>query len=136
MKKIGLGLITLFLLIGTISCNDSKKTEETITMEKEKTEVQQVKKDKKTVIARVFVKDGQETAFLEVTTPLIQATRAEEGNISYSLYQSTTDPKEFIFYEEYKDEAAFAAHGSSAHFATFANAITDMLAKDLIIEDY
>jgi len=136
MKKLGQGLITLFIVISMISCNENKKTEDTTVMEKETTEVQQVKKDKKTVVARVFVKEGQEAAFLEVTTPLIQATRAEGGNISYSLYQSTTDPKEFIFYEEYKDDAAFATHGSSEHFATFANAITDMLAKDLIIEDY
>lgn len=134
MKRFG-SLIVLFVLIGMISCNENNKTE-TTTMEKETVEVQQPKKEKKTVIARVFVKEGQEAAFTEVATTLLNATRAEEGNISYTLFQSTTDPKEFIFYEEYKDEKAFAAHGSSEHFATFANAITDMLAKDLIIEDF
>ena len=134
MKRFG-SLIILFMLMGMISCNENNKTEAT-TMEKETVEVQQPKKEKKTVIARVFVKEGQETAFMEVATTLLHATRAEEGNISYTLYQSTTDPKESIFYEEYKDENAFATHGSSEHFATFANAITDMLAKDLIIEDY
>ena len=134
MKKIK-SLIVLFVLVGMISCNENNKTE-TITMEKETVEVQQPKKEKKTVIARVFVKEGQEAAFTEVATTLLNATRAEKGNISYTLFQSTTDPKEFIFYEEYKNEEAFAAHGSSEHFATFANAITDMLAKDLIIEDF
>lgn len=136
MKKIGLGLITLFVMIGLMSCNENQKTEEKTTMEKETTELQQPKKEKTTVVARVFVKEGKEAAFLEITTPLIQATRAEEGNISYILYQSTTDPKEFIFYEEYKDDAALKTHASSAHFAAFADAIKDILAKDLIIEDY
>lgn len=135
MKKTVSGLLTLLITITMMSCNDTK-TEKTATMEAEKTEVQQPEKTKKTVIARVFVKEGQEAAFTEVATTLLHATRAEEGNISYTLFQSTTDPKEFIFYEEYKNEAAFAAHGSSDHFATFANAITDMLAQDLIIEDY
>ena len=91
---------------------------------------------KKTVIARVEVKAGQETAFLEVTKPLISGTRAEPGNISYTLYQSPNNPLEFIFYEEYKDEAAFEAHANSAHFNAFAGAIPDMLAKELIIESY
>lgn len=134
MRKLNY-LTILFAIIGILSCNETKKTE-AATMEKETKEVQQPKKEKKTVIARVFVKEGQESAFAEAATTLLNATRAEEGNISYTLYQSTTDPKEFIFYEEYKDEVAFAAHGSSEHFATFANTITDMLAKDLMIEEY
>lgn len=136
MKKIGLGLMALFMMIGVMSCNESGKTEEVTTMENEKTEVQQPKKEKKTVIARVFVKEGQEAAFAEVATTLVHATRNEEGNISYTLYQSVIDPKEFIFYEEYKDEAAFAVHSSSAHFATFADATGDMLAGDLSVEEY
>ena len=136
MKKFGLGLMALFMVVGVMSGNESNKTEKVTTMESEKTEVQQPQKEKKTVIARVFVKEGQESAFAKAATTLVHATRTEEGNISYTLYQSVIDPKEFIFYEEYKDEAAFAAHASSAHFATFANAIGDMLAKDLIVEEY
>jgi quinol monooxygenase YgiN len=137
MKKLGIGLITLFVVTGMMmSCKENQKTEEKTTLEKESTELQQPEKSKKTVVARVFVKEGKEAAFLEITAPLIQATRLEEGNISYVLYQSVSDPKEFIFYEEYKDDAALKTHASSAHFATFADAIADMLSKDLIIEDY
>ena len=57
--------------------------------------------EKKTIVARAKVLAEKQAAFLNATEALIQGTRAERGNISYTLYQSTENPSDFIFYEEY-----------------------------------
>lgn len=103
-------------------------------MDKAAKKLQQPVMGKKTIIARAFVKDGQEDAFIALAAPLIEAARAEEGNISYSLYQSPSQKTEFIFYEEYKDDAAMMVHRSSAHFNTFAESVQELLDQGLIIE--
>lgn len=91
---------------------------------------------KKTIVARVEVIPGKEQEFISKTNPLIQETRAEEGNISYNLYQSPSNPAAFIFYEEYKDQHAIDVHAVSSHFQAFAKAIEGLLASDLAIESF
>ena len=92
--------------------------------------------EKKTIVARVEVLPGKEQAFLQAADALIKGTRAEEGNISYNLYQNPSQPVSFIFYEEYKDQHAMDVHAASPHFQTFGEAIKGMLASDLIIETF
>lgn len=92
--------------------------------------------EKRTIVARLEVLKGKEHEFLAGAEKLIRGTRAEEGNISYTLYQCPEKPVEFIFYEEYKDQQAMDIHASSAHFKAFGQAIEGLLAKELIIETF
>jgi quinol monooxygenase YgiN len=92
--------------------------------------------EKKTIVARVEVLPGKEEAFKKVAEGVIEGTRKEAGNISYNLYQNTTVPTMFVFYEEYKDEAAMGVHASSPYFKAFVEGIKDLLAKDMAIETY
>ena len=94
------------------------------------------KKEKKVVVARVTVKEGQEAAFIKVASVLVEATRKEPGCLFYTLYQSPLDTKSFIFYEEYKDDAAFDSHANSDHFKVFAGAIGDMLDGDFVVDQF
>jgi quinol monooxygenase YgiN len=140
MKKIGLVFMSL-ALIGAVSCNGGKKcckeeAEAGCCAQKATAEAEQPKKEKKVIVARVLVKEGQEKAFIEVAGKLVEATRKEEGNLFYSLYQSPANATEFIFYEEYKDDAAFQTHGASAHFAAFVEGIKDLTAADLIVDQF
>ncbi|MDR2146979.1 MAG: antibiotic biosynthesis monooxygenase [Tannerella sp.] len=91
---------------------------------------------KKVIVARALVKEGQEADFVKFASKLVDATRQEDGNLFYTLYQSTENPSVFLFYEEYKNEAAFKAHSESAHFNEFAKATADMLASTLVIDEY
>lgn len=137
MKRITVVLM-IMTMMSMMSCENSKKndagavdkaaTGETVSAAPQKSKV--------VVVARAIVKEGQEVAFADVAKVLVEATRKEPGCIFYNLYQSPMDPKSFIFYEEYKDDAAFASHGSSEHFKAFAGAIPDMLAEELIIEQF
>jgi len=44
---------------------------------------------------------------------------AEPGNVRFAAHRLREDPERFFVYEEYADDAAFAAHASSAYCARF-----------------
>lgn len=92
--------------------------------------------EKKTIVARVRVLEGQEQAFMNAAEALVERTRAEVGNLSYNLYQNPFEPTSFIFYEEYMNEQAMSLHADSSHFRTFGKDIEGMLASELIIESF
>lgn len=92
--------------------------------------------EKKTIVARMQVHKGKEKEFLAHTVELIKATRAEDGNISYTLYQSLENPAMFIFYEEYTNLEAMNKHASSTYLKVFGEAVKDLLAQEKIIERF
>ncbi len=47
---------------------------------------------------------------------LAEKTRNEEGNLSYTIYQSENDPRELILHEQYVDAAAAETHRQSEHY--------------------
>jgi len=136
MKKIGIILIVC-AMAGIMACkSDGKQDEAQCCAESTDCCKAQPVKEKTVVVARLMVKEGQEKAFIEIASKLVAATRAEEGNLFYTLYQSTVNPSEFIIYEEYKDDAAFEVHASSAHFAAFSEAAGDIMAGELVIDQF
>lgn len=81
-----------------------------------------------TVIARLKVKAGSEAAFQQAADKMIAHVKANEpGTLTYILNRSTADPSEFVFYEVYADQAAFAAHGGSAPMQEFFGAVGTLL---------
>ena len=61
-------------------------------------------------------KAGREARMLEVIRELTPATRAEPGNLFYQAQRSLEDPRVFLLYEQYADEAGYQAHQDSEHF--------------------
>jgi autoinducer 2-degrading protein len=47
------------------------------------------------------------------------ARTREPGCVRFDVIQREDDPAQWLFYEVYKDAAAFDAHRASAHFATY-----------------
>jgi quinol monooxygenase YgiN len=73
---------------------------------------------------------GQEAVVLEAIEKLTPPSRAEEGNVFYQAYQDPAEPSVFHLFEIYADEAAYAAHGASDHFAEFGHGLAiPVLAK-------
>ena len=68
------------------------------------------------VTARWTAKVGEEEAVARCVRLLIEPSRAEPGNRFYQPHRDPENPRVFFFYEQYEDEAAYAAHGASAHF--------------------
>lgn len=70
----------------------------------------------KIITAHKSIKAEKMAEFIEFTRPIIAASRAEEGCISYTLYQDPSDSTKFMFYEQWKDQAAIDYHFSTEHF--------------------
>ena len=73
-----------------------------------------------TVVATIRATAGKGdalAAFLTEQTAVV--LREEPGCLAYRLHRSTKDPELFLFYEQYKDQAAFDAHTKAPHLAQY-----------------
>lgn len=64
---------------------------------------------------------GQEDVVRDAIHNLTPPSRAEPGNRFYQAYTNPHSPGIFHLFEIYDDEAAYAAHGSSEHFAKWGH---------------
>jgi quinol monooxygenase YgiN len=72
------------------------------------------------VIARIRAAKGKGDALAALLVEQAAAVReAEPGCTVYRPHRSTSDPELFMFYEVYRDEAAFEAHRTAPHLAAF-----------------
>jgi quinol monooxygenase YgiN len=69
---------------------------------------------------RLLVKPGHEQQVADFFVPLTEASRKEPGCLFYVAHQHRDDPRKFLVYEQYKDDAALDAHRNSDHFKRYA----------------
>ena len=74
------------------------------------------------VIARYTLAAGNEEEVLSLLPQVVEASRAEPGNVSYAVYRGLDDDRQVILLERYASRDAFEAHRESPHF------------KDLVLE--
>lgn len=67
------------------------------------------------LIATLKIKPGSIETLLSAAAPCIEATRNEQGCISYDLYQSTTDTDTLAFVEVWESREALDAHFATEH---------------------
>jgi len=84
------------------------------------------------VLAKWTAQPGEEDAVAAAIEALIEPSRAEPGNLLYQPHRDPSDPRVFLIYEQYTDEAAYQAHGASAHFRQHGleNAIPRLEARE------
>jgi len=70
--------------------------------------------------ARMTCREGEEERALELIGQLAAASQQEPGSIHYIPHRSVENPRTFLIYEMYRDEAAFEAHGQTEHFKSIA----------------
>jgi quinol monooxygenase YgiN len=68
------------------------------------------------VIARWLAQAGNEELVLGTIRELTPPSRAEPGCRTYQACRSVSDPREFLLFEVYDDEAGYHAHLDSEHF--------------------
>ena len=61
---------------------------------------------------------------VDVVKPL---SRAESGCLTYDFYQKQPEGSEFLFFEEWRDQAALDAHFATQHFADFVKALPELI---------
>lgn len=72
------------------------------------------------VLAVIYVvpegKQDEATGYLR---ELVTASRREPGCRMYVVQRAKNNPRKFLIYEQYDDEAAFDAHKATPHFERF-----------------
>lgn len=72
------------------------------------------------MIARWTAQEGSAAEVRSKIQALIEPSRSEPGNLMYNVHEDPEDARVFVFYEQYADAAAYAAHGASQHFRALA----------------
>lgn len=70
----------------------------------------------KELIVKWKIRETETTRILNLLPDLVEQSSKEPGNLSYAVYQSESDPNEFILHEKYADSMALDAHKISAHY--------------------
>ena len=72
------------------------------------------------LVVRMKAKEGEADNAVAVMAELADASRGEPGCEAYIPCRDPEDPQSFLFYEQYRDKAAFEEHGASEHFQRLA----------------
>ena len=64
-----------------------------------------------TLTAKLTIKAGKEKEFETLMKGVVPKVRQEPGNKAYTMCRSKENPRVFMFFEEYADQAAVQAHG-------------------------
>ena len=88
------------------------------------------------VFAKVAVKEGKKDELLALATPLMAATRKEEGNVSYTLFDDRFDPHSLMFVEEWQSKEALKKHMTTPHIAEWRQKQKEFLAGPTQIKLY
>lgn len=80
-----------------------------------------------TIVAKLKAKQGSEKQMEEALRAMIPKVREEPGALVYILNRSVKDPTVFVFYEVYKDQAAFDLHTKTPHMAELQGKLPALL---------
>lgn len=74
------------------------------------------------VMVTLYAKEGREQELRESLTPVVAASRKEDGNLRYELFTDQEDPRRFVFVEHWASpEAREKHHTESDHIVHFHN---------------
>lgn len=77
----------------------------------------------------VHVKPGCEDAFEAATQANARASLTEPGVARFDVLRQQDDPRRFVLVEVYRSPEAAAAHKQTAHYATWRDAVAEMMAE-------
>jgi quinol monooxygenase YgiN len=73
----------------------------------------------KSLYAEFTVLPGQEDRVRELVRGLTVAVRNEPGNLLFEPFTRESNPRHYVVFETYADDAAFAAHMAAEHGKVF-----------------
>lgn len=77
--------------------------------------------------ATLKAKAGQRDAVLKAAAPCVEATRKENGCISYTPYLAVENDVDIFVFEQWASQAHLDAHMQTAHFKALGEATKDLL---------
>lgn len=88
------------------------------------------------VVARAVARAEEIGRVREQFEALVEPTRAEPGCRHYELLVHDENRAEFVFVQEYENEAAFETHLASPHVAAMLEIVLPLLAEPPDIRKY
>lgn len=90
-----------------------------------------------TVVAKVSAKAGKGDELAAILREQVTAVlRAEPDCLVYRLHRSQKSPDLFLFYEQYRSDAAFDLHRKAPHLAAFRERRDPLVAGPPEVELY
>lgn len=87
------------------------------------------------LVVRFDIQPGREAEFDDlVTDTLTGVDQGEPGTLMYATHRVRSEPSARVFYEIYRDRAAFEAHEATAHTASFLAKRQQYLARPPRVE--
>lgn len=74
--------------------------------------------------------------FLAALKPLVDATRAEDGNVSYGFYADPFETGTYRIFEEWENQAAVDAHMEADHMSAFMGQMGDFGVTSIDLHSY
>jgi quinol monooxygenase YgiN len=71
------------------------------------------------VVAQWEAKEGQADKVADILARFLPEAQQEAGAELFLISRAKDNPAQFLFYELFRDEAAFKAHQDSAHFKSY-----------------
>jgi len=71
------------------------------------------------VVAQWEASEGQADRIADILSRFLPEAQSEPGAKLFLISRAKENPAQFLFYELFRDEAAFKAHQESAHFKTY-----------------
>jgi quinol monooxygenase YgiN len=82
------------------------------------------------VVAQWEAREGQADRIADILSRVLPEAQSEPGAKLFLISRAKVNPAQFLFYELFRDEAAFKAHQESEHFQTYlAGEALPLLAK-------
>ncbi len=75
------------------------------------------------VVGRVRTDAERREQLIKLGQTVAAASRQEPGCISYRVYEDTEADNDFVFVEEWEDDAALQKHFATAHIADFMRGV-------------
>ena len=81
------------------------------------------------VHVHVHVKEEYVEAFKQASLVNAQASIQEPGVARFDVVQQQDDPTKFVLVEAYRNQEAPTQHKATGHYATWRDAVADMMAE-------
>jgi len=85
------------------------------------------------IVAVLTAKPGKLGDLTALLATMVQASRAEPGNLRYDLWRDQADENRFVLDELYADQAAIDAHRASAHFQSYLGRIGELAERSAYV---
>ena len=88
------------------------------------------------IAGKIQVRPERREEAVRAALAMVEATRREQGCVSYAFYGDLVDQGTFFLFEEWESDAALAAHFQSEHMARFQQQVPALIAGPPSIKRY